>query len=97
MKGSHQAKSCKVPVKCFKCKIDGDHHTALCEGKKAPANEEIVKSGDDTGSVTVLIDRGKSVLLQTAICEVMGNNDRIVRVKALLDPGSQQTYIINDS
>ena len=35
----------------------------------------------------------RSVLLQTAICSVLGNNSRTVLVKALLDPASQQTYI----
>ena len=33
------------------------------------------------------------VLLQTAVLSVMGNNQRIVGVKALFDSCSQQTYI----
>ena len=34
-------------------------------------------------------------MLQTAICKLIGNNDRTVSVKALFDCGSQQTYIAN--
>ena len=76
-------------IKCYRCKIVGNHHTAMCEGKK---DRKDVDMSEETVT-SCLIDRGKSVLLQTAMCTVIGNNEKDVCIKALLDPESQQTYI----
>ena len=53
------------------------------------------KTMDYSVQTTCLVDGKQLVLLQTAICNVIGNNQQVVVVKALFDLRSQQTYISN--
>ena len=100
LKGSHIAKSCRVQVKCYKCKAVGNHHTALCQEVKRYTLNNYKSNNEENDGVhgvqtTCLVDGKQSVLLQTAICNVIGNNQRVVVVKALFNSCSQQTYISN--
>ena len=55
-KGSHMAKTCKVYVKCYKCKIIGNHHTALYEGvKKLDERFEISREEENFGQLTACL------------------------------------------
>ena len=87
LKGCHQLKNCKVKIKCFKCKKEGNHHTALCDLKYS---NNVV--GDS--AITCLIKNSTSVLLQTANVLISDKKcDKHRVVKLLLDPGSQQTFV----
>ena len=72
-------------MKCYKCKKEGDHHTALCNPNKVndnPTGEEI----------TCLVKNNTNILLQTASALVTDKNEtQVFAIKLLLDVGSQQT------
>ena len=96
----HMSKSCRVRVKCYKCKVMGDHHTALCRGlvnnvnrMDTERNTHVPTPGGEEIQIACLLGSSKSVLLQTALCNVSGNNKHVLTVKALFDSCSQQTYI----
>ena len=38
LKPGHAKPSCKSSIKCYKCKKEGDHHTALCNPNKVSDN-----------------------------------------------------------
>ena len=92
------AKFCRSNVRCYKCKVVGNHHTVFCRGDvkgKDEQSQENVIDGQEEITTSCIVNEKKSVLLQTAVCNLIGNNDRTVAVKALFDCGSQQTYIAN--
>ena len=77
----------------------GDHHAAFCRGSRKD-NEKSFKGVYEENEVpefqtTCLIDDKMCVLLQTALCKVIGNNKHVMLVKALFDSCPQQTYIAN--
>ena len=71
----------------FKCKKEGNHHTALCDPKYS---NNVV--GDS--AITCLIKNNTSVLLQTENVLISDKKcDKYLGVRLLLDPGSQQTFV----
>ena len=38
LKTGHTKLNCKSSIKCYKCKKEGDHHTALCDPNKVSDN-----------------------------------------------------------
>ena len=85
LKAGHIVKNCRVFVKCYTCKRQGDHHTSLCR-------ESSQKNKIDNS--THLAGDKNSVLLQTATCTVYNEcNKRSTSIKALFDSCSQKTYI----
>ena len=59
--------NCKSSIKCYKCKKEGNHHTALCNPDKIsdnPTEEEIA----------CLFKNNKNILLQTANALVTDKN-----------------------
>ena len=98
LRGGHVAKFCRSNVRCYKCKVVGNHHTVFCRGDvkgKDKQSQENVIDGQEEITTSSIVNEKKSVLLQTAVCNLIGNNDRTEAVKALFDCGSQQTYIAN--
>ena len=76
-----------MKIKCFKCKKEGNHHTALCDPKHS---NNVV--GDS--AITCLIKNNTSVLLQIANVLISDKKcDKHRGVKLLLDPGSKQTFL----
>ena len=77
------------------------HHTAICE--KVPSNEaQLATKKDENEDILVKpevinsfhVSTMNSVLLQTAhadMCDI--DEKRVKRVRVLLDPGSQKSYI----
>ena len=88
LKPGHTKPNCKSSIKCYKCKKEGDHHTALCNPNKVsdnPTEEEII---------TCLVKNNTNILLQTANALVTDKNEtQVCAIKLLLDAGSQQTFI----
>ena len=96
LRANHMAKFCSVSVKFYKCKMVGDNHTAFCcRNESYRTSKDRNTEATDEFTTTCLINENKSVLFQTAMCNLIGNNDRTISVKALFDSGSQQTYIAN--
>ena len=95
MKRNYGSKS-----KCYHCKSNS-HHTAVCD-KSEQNNHEIDKNPEkeneppDENSVsTNKINSKTTVFLQTASADIFDDSsEKIYVVKVLLDPGSQQTYIL---
>ena len=90
---NHVKKDCRSRRNCYTCKSP-HHHTAICEkeAKKADNNSSIKITSEET-QVTY-VNAKQSVLLQTAysvISDVKENRSR--RIRILLDPGSQKTYV----
>ena len=67
LKPGHTKPNCKSSIKCYKCKKEGDHHTALCNPNKIsdnPIEEEIA----------CLFKNNKNILLQTANALITDKN-----------------------
>ncbi|XP_029171618.1 uncharacterized protein LOC114940982 [Nylanderia fulva] len=100
----HSVSACKNPQKCFKC--DKAHHTYLHRDNKSnestpssdnrSADASVVKT--QIASPTVLtastcLPKNSTVLLTTAWVNLRTRENRIVRVRALLDQGATHTFI----
>ena len=91
---NHMRKNCQSRRNCYSCKSPY-HHTAICEKvqlKGKPENQNIKITTEEPQNLHV--NTMKSVILQTAgadVCDVEENRSRKIRI--LLDPGSQKTYI----
>ena len=87
LKPGHTKPNCKSSIKCYKCKKEGDHHTALCNPNKV--NDNSTEEG-----ITCLVQNNTNILLQAANALVTDKNEtQVCPIKLLLDPGSQQTII----
>ena len=87
LKPGHAKPNCKSSIKCYKCKKERDHNTALCNPNKVsdnPTQEEI----------TCLVKSNTNILLKTANALVTDKNEtQAGAIKLLLDAGSQQTFV----
>ena len=87
LKPGHAKPNCKSSVKCYKCKKEGDHHTALCNPNK-------VSDNSTEEEITCLVKNNTKILLQTANTLVTDKNEtQVCAIKSLLDAGSQQTFL----
>ena len=87
LKPGHTKPNCKSSIKCYKCKKQGDHHTALRNPNKVSDNPTEEK-------ITCLVKNNQNILLQTANALVTDKNEtQVCAIKLLLDAGSQQTFI----
>ena len=63
------------------------HHTAICEQERRVTPR-------DTDNSTLLVSATSSVLLQTSDCYILNPaKEKAMKIKVLLDSGSQQTYV----
>ena len=60
------------------------------KGKDKQSQENVI-DGQEEITTSCIVNEKKSVLLQTAVSNLIGNNDLTVAVKPLFDCGSQQT------
>ncbi|UYV80331.1 hypothetical protein LAZ67_18002470 [Cordylochernes scorpioides] len=93
LKPGHLAKACKRTVQCNICAKG--HYVLLCPDLPCNRKEkthvsEIVQSALANQQCT------KDVTLMTLMVNIMGNNG-YRRVRALLDPGSQKSYILEST
>jgi len=99
LKVGHVAKSCQTYVKCMICQKR--HITLMCPNLEANKKHE-----DNTKSVGSKVDQipmvqsqlncTSEVLLQTLRC-VIRNGDKQKQVRVLLDPGSQNSYLLEST
>ena len=105
LKPGHIKKNCKTKIKCFRCKAEGNHHTAICYPKNCSqhtspntANSEQNNSNITTPAneqtSTCLVKSDTTIVLQTASACVMNKSeDQFCVINVLFDTGSQQTFI----
>ena len=93
----HVIKNCRANYKCFNCQ-GKNHHTAICDRLKCIKSDaketEIVTANDgnkNDENFSMLVDAKSDVLLQTADCIISNLSEtKSLKVKVLLDPGSQK-------
>ena len=56
LKPGHTKSYCKSSIKCYKCKKEGDHHTALCNSNK-------VRDNSAEEDITCLVKNNTKILL----------------------------------
>ena len=96
----HVIKNCRANYKFFNCQ-GKNHHTAICDRLKCIKSDaketKIVTANDDNKNdenVLMLVDAKTDVLLQTVDCIISNPSEtKSLKVKVLLDPGSQKTYL----
>ena len=90
---SHLKKDCRSRRNCYSCKSI-HHHTAICDRikmKYRSDNNEVIPEKTHVNHASTKV----SVLLQTAEAEVCDIEEkRNKRIRILLDPGSQKTYVL---
>ena len=102
LKEGHMSKECKGNKSCVYCGEFNVHHRSLCSKrfrKKKSQNEASDKAeGSHAANMiseeNVMVSSGEIVLMQTAKAEVRSHDKAgSIEIRALLDCGSQRTYI----
>ena len=96
----HVIKNCRDNFKCFN-RQGKNHYTAICDRLKCIKSDaketKIVMANDgnkNDENVSMLVDAKTDVLLQTADCIIsIPSETKSLKVKVLLDPGSQKMYL----
>ena len=91
----HILKNCRTSYKCYSCR-GKNHHTSICENTTNidDKNDSIDGNKEDEEKVAMLIDAKTDVLLQTADCIISNPREtKTLKIKVLLDPGSQKTHL----
>ena len=87
--------NCRTSHKCYNCQ-GKNHRTSICENTTNIDDKEDSINNDEENEekVAMLIDAKTDVLLQTAD-RIISNPREIktLKIKVLLDPGSQKTYL----
>ena len=98
-------KNCRTKIKCFRCKAEGNHHTALCYPKNyskhtspnttnSDQNNSNIMTPANEQAATCLVKSDTTIVSQTASACVMNKpEDQFCFINVLLDTGSQQTFI----
>ena len=105
LKPGHIKKNCGNKIKCFRCKAEGNHHTALCYPKNYSQHTSPIATNSDQNSsssimpptneqTTTCLVKSDTVMLQTArACVINKREDQVCVVNVLFDTGSQQTFV----
>ena len=91
----HTLKNCRTSYKCYNCR-GKNHHTSICENTTNidDKKDSIDINEENEKKVAMLIDAKTDVLLQTADCIISNPREtKELKIKVLLDPGSQKTYL----
>lgn len=82
----HSARKCERKLQaCFHCKKVGHHNRALCPMKEQP------KGGNTT---SLHVNDNSTTVLQTAIVDVIGKDNTILKCRILFDCGSMRSYVL---
>ncbi|XP_008485304.1 uncharacterized protein LOC103521977 [Diaphorina citri] len=92
LKHGHRAAQCRNRPKCTKC--GRRHFTIMCVQVK----EESTKGASTSEQVTLSSSTvTSSVLMQTLVVRLNGNNGKTKLARLLIDTGSQHSYILSKS
>jgi hypothetical protein len=90
----HRSHSCKANIKCIVC--FKRHHVHMCP--ELPGNQEAARilEGKAEPEITNISNQScsREVVLQTLMIKLKGENGREKRVRALIDSGSQRSYVL---
>ena len=92
--GGHNSRDCKKSRTCFYC--NGVHNSAICLRRvKKEDSHDIPNNRHSQSTTGNHVQQNSCVLLQTADVTLRNENNasRDVRVKMMLDSGSQRTYV----
>ena len=100
----HLSRDCRSKFNCRKCR--GRHHVSICSRSANKSTEKPPASQEDCGrsqdgrnsavpTTTAYVGSQTPILLQTARLRVVdpGNGNHETSVRAILDSGSQRTYV----
>ena len=101
LKPGHIKKNCRNKIKCFRCKAEENHHTALCYPENysqhttnSDQNNSSITPPANEQTATCLVKSDTTIVLQAASACVMNKReDQFCVVNVLFDTGSQQTFI----
>ena len=101
LKPGHIKKNCRNKIKCFRCKAEENHHTALCYPENysqhttnSDQNNSSITPPANEQTATCLVKSDTTIVLQTASACVMNKReDQFCVVNVLFDTGSKQTFI----
>ena len=88
-------KNCRTSCKCYNCH-GKNHHTSIFENTTNidDKKDSIDINEENEEKVAMVIDAKTHVLLQTADCIISNPREtKELKIKVLLDPGSQKTYL----
>ena len=91
----HILKNCRTSCKCYNCR-GKNHHTSICENTTNidDKKDSVDDNEENEEKVAMLIDAKTDVLRQTADCIISNPREtKELKIKVLLDPGSQKTYL----
>lgn len=93
LRRGHDSRDCKKTKTCFYCK--GFHNSSICLQRDKKEDSPNVPYGSTTKTTSGHVQQNSCVLLQTADVTLRNSNNtsREVRVKMMLDSGSQRTYV----
>ena len=105
LKPGHIKKNCGNKIKCFRCKVEGNHHTALCYPKDYSQHTNPITTNSDQNNssimpptneqtATCLVKSDTTIVLQTASAYVINKREDLVCVaNVLFDTGSHQRFV----
>ena len=97
----HILKNCRTSYNCYSCR-GKNHYTLICENTTNidDKKDSVDDHEENEEKVAMLIDAKTDVLLQTADCIISNPREtKELKIKVLLDPGSQKKYlsdVVND-
>ena len=99
LKPGHIKKNCRNKIKCFRCKAEENHHTALCYPENysqhttnSDQNNSSITPPANEQTATCLVKSDTTIVLQTvSACVMNKRKDKFCVVNVLFDTGSQQT------
>ena len=94
LSSAHQLSSCSHTIRCKKC--NAKHHTLL---HSSNTNEEVLSSPNPTDQLTAVCAHSESstVLLATALINIPSKTGEIHTFRALIDQGSQATFMTTEA
>lgn len=90
LRKGHFWKNCKASVKCLIC--NKRHSTVICTTNKVTPSRTDESTQSDKNTTAATSSTKGNTLLQTVMVEIQ-HKGKGIRVRALLDSGSQKTYI----
>lgn len=101
LKIGHTSKKCKVYVSCAICKKK--HYSLMCHNldklhhSEDSNKDNVCSTGTNEKSESLISNQNKETLLQTLVVRISGlGQKQSLPVRALLDSGSQRSYISKD-
>lgn len=94
LKYGHRSKDCRAEIRCTNC--SKGHYAILCPGYKQVSERKIHSRNNEESNTLSNFFQTKEVLLQTLLVAIESNGKKHI-VRALIDSGSQCSYILKSA